>query len=1059
MTESERIANALRTAVQEAERRRESIESESPTGSVRASVSPTTEAKVDGEVGVGGDADVDAGSGLDSTASQPMPERVVAKPPDDPVVTESELAPTVIEFRPQTPLADKPKSPATIDADSPGKARLEQLLARHAPVEPRESVPNPPIKVRPRVTSETPSKSGRKSRKFVDKSVVRRKSPELQKSKLLATVDGCIVGLIVLVPLAMGGRQAFGQLILAALAIVMSGAWLLLLTRKKGLCWDWTPVVCLMLLGVGIVTLQTLPLGIDVVKSVVPHFEETLPTWMSADAATSLGAWSTLSLNPAQTSRGLVNLISYVLVFSIVVQRIRSAKDVEKIMGCIAIAAGGMAVFGLLQFGLSNGKFFWIYDHPFYSTSEVPKGSFGNQNHFAHFIVLGIAPIVYMVFRQIRNADRSRRHEMRVDDGRRRKLVIWLGCGALVVIAFAVLRSESRGGVAALVLMVVMCIPLVRQAGKLDARVVGGLAAMGAVLGLVLMIYGDQFLLHRVDTLFSADIEELDSTGGRRAVWAANQQLISKYPITGTGVGTHVEVYPTFLDAMYDGHEYTHAESGYLQVGQETGIPGLVLMGLCLLIATTWCIRGIKRSESKPTSGLLAVVMAVLVVNAAHSIGDFMWYIPGCMIIVVILAACAQKLWLLVRDETQLQRRQFAIPRPVWMFAVPAVLLLGVWMLHTKWAPVVAESSYFDYLRLHGLAGRNLTEDRNLTNQRIGALVACTEVDPLDERAHLRLALEYKHLFAIEQSNSENRMDETQLRDTVTASGFESVESMNAWLETAVGPSIDLLRKALAHTRRSIDLCPVQGLAYVYLSSLAFLDGEPPEAHDVYMNQALLLRPFDANVRFEAGKNLWLVGDLEGALEHWKACFERHRGYQRYIISLMAEHVAASFFLERFDPDVIGLEELLRTYKRLERVQEMQSIRRMLASKYLKDVRSLSRKKALQHLVRAHTCFSELEDVARAEACIDAAVKLSSQAFEVRLALGRWRYKQGKFDEAAEHLAWCARQKYGDEDLQRLASKALDAKMSPSSRPTLDTVARRGQPVTRTATNPVNVRQ
>ncbi|MDA1018198.1 MAG: O-antigen ligase family protein, partial [Planctomycetota bacterium] len=878
----------------------------------------------------------------------------------------------------------------------------------------------------------------------------------LEKSKLLTTIDGCIAGLIVLVPLALGGRQAFGQLVLATLAIIMAGAWLILLTRKKGLGWDWTPITWLMLLGVGIVTLQTIPLGADVVKSLAPHLEELLPTWTSSDeSAVSLGTWNTLSLAPAQTSRGLVTLISYVLVFSIVVQRVRSTQDVERIVLCIAVMAGAMAVFGLLQFGLSNGKFFWIYDHPYYSTLEVPKGSFGNQNHFAHFIVLGIAPIVYVVFRQIRNTDRNRRQHSSDGNEGKRKVVIWLGCGALVAIAFAVLRSESRGGVAVFVLMALMCFPLVRQAGKLDARVVGGLGAMGVILGFALMIYGDQFLLNRVDTLFSADIDEIDDTGGRRAVWAANREIIAKYPLTGTGVGTHVEVYPTYLDAMHDGREYTHAESGYLQVGQETGIPGLVLIGLCLLIAATWCVRGIMRSESKTTSGLLAVVMAVLVVNAAHSVADFMWYIPGCMIIVVILAACAQKLWLLVRDEAQLKRRHFAIPRPVWYFAVPGVLLLGGWMLQTKWSPVIAESHYYAFLRLHDFAGRTEIEDRNLINSRIASLVACTEIDPQNERAHLRLALEYKRLFAIDQLDSENRMDASQIRDTVAASNFESVEAMNAWLETAVGPSINLLRKSLRHTRRSLELCPVQGMAYVYLSGLAFLDGEPPTAHDTYMSQALLLRPFDAHVQFQAGKDLWLVGDLEGALNHWNACFQRHRGYQRYIIALMSEHVAAKFFLETFDPDIIGMEELMRTYKQLDRSRDMQSIRRVLASKYLQDVRQVSRKKALLYLVRAHTCFSELEDAPRAEACLEAALKLNAQAFDVRMALGRWRFKQGQFDEAAKHLSWCARQKFGDETIQRLADKALDAKLNPAKR---SNEASTEQAIPRTAAGATNHR-
>lgn len=1007
MIESDRIANALRTAIQAAQQRQRdspaaetdqaepSTDTSMDTATRNASAPPTTDSN---------DAEVTASP--EARLQQLFQKRTTPEAQSDQVTSppsESQMPVDVSE--------PSDRGATTTESAAPVRKRVRKRV-RKLPARIPEQL----------------------------QTTVATTESDLEPSPLLTFVDYCIAALLIVVPLAMGGRQPFGHFILGLLAIGLTGGWLLYLARTKGMKWDWSPVTLLMLAGILLVAFQIIPIAPAQVQSLMPPLQELLPTWLGTDSQSTLGAWDTISLSPTQTKRGLVTLIAHVLIFITVTQRIQSTRDVERIITCVAIMSGAMAAFGLFQFFTSNGKFFWVYDHPFYSTDDVPKGSFGNQNHFAHFVVLGIPSIVYLMIRQRRQAvdtDDSTTYEL---PGQQNKHKAILGlCGlALLFIIFAVLRSESRGGVAALLLMLVMCIPLLKQAAKVDARVVGTVSAVVAGLGVLLMVYGDDFLLSRVDTLFSADLDEIDNSGSRRAVWAANQQIIENYTWTGTGVGSHVEVYPTYLDAIYDGKEYTHAESGFLQVGQETGIPGLILVGAIILFAVSWCVRGIGSARDSVTVSLFLIILAMLVVNAAHSVGDFMWYIPGCMVTMVVIGACAQKLWMLVRAESGRVRRQFAIPRPAWIVAAGGLLCLGSWMLHTLWSPAAAETHYAQFVRLDRFRGNESDESRDFTNRRIAALVACVEADPDDARAHLRLANEYRELFRLEQIESENRMSESQLKDAVFASGFEDVAEAKAWLELAIGPNLEYLRKAMAHASRALELCPMQGLGYVYLSQLCFLESASSELPDEYIQQAIALRPFDPHVQFAAGREAWLAGDRDAAIKHWNVCYARHRNYQQFIIWLTAEHVAAPFFIKNFDSDIMALEEIKRVYKYLDREEDVQLIRQVLVQLYLNTLDDVPPQRAQQYLVRAHVCFAELGDEQRAEACIQAAVKRDGNSLETRLTLGRWRFRTGQYAEAADHLSWCARQEPGNETLQRMARKALDAKLNPNSKWILD---------------------
>ena len=130
-------------------------------------------------------------------------------------------------------------------------------------------------------------------------------------------------------------------------------------------------------------------------RATAPRTAELLPLWNHEPGPAALGAWSYVSFTPSETKGGLVLFLDFIFVFFVVVQRIGSLEDVERLLRWCAVAAVGMALFGIVQLLASNGKFFWVYQHPFAPTSDAAKGSFANRNHFAQFLALGIGPLLW----------------------------------------------------------------------------------------------------------------------------------------------------------------------------------------------------------------------------------------------------------------------------------------------------------------------------------------------------------------------------------------------------------------------------------------------------------------------------------------------------------------------------------------------------------------------------------------------------------------------------------------------------------------------------------------
>ncbi|MBC7817965.1 MAG: O-antigen ligase family protein, partial [Planctomycetaceae bacterium] len=385
-------------------------------------------------------------------------------------------------------------------------------------------------------------------------------------------IDAALAACVFAVPCLLGGRIALGQCVLAISAAVAALAWSVSVLGTRRPTWTVTWVEPLLLAVIGVGLLQITPLPPGLLRIVSPQHGKLLPLWSGdAEAAGSLGAWQTLSLNVGETRQAMIVGLSYIALFFVATQRLRNVSDIERLLKWIAASAGLMALFGVVQWLTSNGNFFWFYDYPLTTAGQRLKGAFTNRNHFAEFLALGCAPLLWWILktleqRSVTPSSFGRAEARNNSDTLLGGLLLLLG-----VLVFAALFSLSRGGTVALGVSLVVMLGALFHAGRLSGRVVSVLLGISLIAGSLFLMFGSEKVVDRLDNWESDE---------RLAVWDANVQIVRDFPLFGTGLGSHAETCPMYFDPPFGDVEFTHAENSYLQVASECGVFGL---GLALL--------------------------------------------------------------------------------------------------------------------------------------------------------------------------------------------------------------------------------------------------------------------------------------------------------------------------------------------------------------------------------------------------------------------------------------------------------------------------------------------
>ncbi|NQV23246.1 MAG: O-antigen ligase family protein [Rhodopirellula sp.] len=827
---------------------------------------------------------------------------------------------------------------------------------------------------------------------------------------LLKIVDAGLLSILVIAPLCMGGRHPLGELVFVSLVALVTATWLIGQCAVRRASYSVSGVEGLLIAGVLLVGLQLVSIPQSVLATVSPGLNEALPLWFSNAEANTQTDWSTVSVAPHETLSGLSLFIAYGMLFTVLIQRLKTIDDAERLLKLVAIATVCMTGIGLTQYFFGNGRFLWVYEHPFRSSSATVTGTFQNRNHFAHFLALGIGPLIWWAWKscQSTTARHGRDNQWGASSSlsATNQLKLPLLFIALGLSGVAVILSLSRAGIAVFAGAAFVCAMILGAKSLIGRKAIGAILAVTVLTGIGAAIYGTQSLEARFETLATAGSLE-EASSGRRQIWEAVMHAVPDFVGLGSGVGTHRFVYPRYITGDHR-VEYSHAENGYLQVLLETGIAGSSLLALGIFICGIWCFKAYQNTPSKRHAACLAAVAAGILASIVHSIVDFVWYIPACVSMTLFLIAIV---WRLSRSTPDDRGDQgIAIPRIAWCGAGVAMCGMLYVMLGVHTSAALA-NRHWDRFHALSLAESDLefAHSSESLDQRIEQLQEVVAIDSANARAHLNLASLLRLKFDMEQGKSGIPMPLAQIRDAASTAPFDSRQALDTWLDRILADRKPYLEQALSHARQAVALCPFQGEAYVFMAELNFLRESNRDHEVALIDQALRTRPEAPPVLVTAGREALLAGENETGLKYFKKVFTLGGAYQSLVIQALGRQ-NADFFFEQFSFNTAALQTLRNHYAGLGNEEQSRIVGLKLAKNLVEQATHESGRQAAITWNLARDAFNFLHDDSSALQAARNAVASDPHEYAHRKALVNLLVAQKKFDEAVPLLEWCLKQ-------------------------------------------------
>jgi len=448
-------------------------------------------------------------------------------------------------------------------------------------------------------------------------------------------IEVVMVLMLAFAPFAFGGVDAWAEevvIALAALAAVVFAVRLWACPRLPR-AWVYVPVGLFIALAV----FQLLPLPAGVLRVISPRTVALRADLLAARAAGPAGGgWAALSMYPEATRHDLRLLLAAAAVFAIAMNVYARPAPLKRLLVAVAVIGAAMAALTLAQDASGTDRIYWSIE----GVLETARaGSFVHYNSFSQFMNMtsGAAlALLLLALRQVLEAPKGRSGGSAGAMGRRLGPRQWravIGWGMVVVAsAAAVVFSLSRGGT--LSLLIALGATAVAMAAS--RRFSRGVWAVIISVGLVFAIA----VYFGVDVVFDRLTTVLHFTKSYDGRWVMVKNILGnwrRFPVLGSGLGTHEYVYP-MIDRSLDASIATHAENEYLQVFEETGVVGLAiaLAFIAGILASYW--RAVRAGTARSTPialGLGCGLIAILI----HSFSDFGQHLPANAMLTAVWCA------------------------------------------------------------------------------------------------------------------------------------------------------------------------------------------------------------------------------------------------------------------------------------------------------------------------------------------------------------------------------------------------------------------------------------
>jgi len=335
-----------------------------------------------------------------------------------------------------------------------------------------------------------------------------------------------------------------------------------------------------------------------------------------------------LSIIPGQTLREALEILSYFLLGFLIIKTVTARQQIMRIFSVLVALGAFEAFYGLFE--LSNKNPMILFYRKVHTLDSV-TGTFVNRNHFSGYLEMIIPLAIGLIIARIDLFSLSglkwKQKLLRLSEkGLAVNVLITI---AIVLMSLGIIFSKSRSGVAILIIafllffeLTILYLSASRQRKKWIRIFLGSSFLIITILSLYIGI-GATIERFSLDNLLREQ---------RPTYWANAVRIFSKFPLSGSGLGTFTSLYP---DVEQDGVlvRAFHAHNDYLEYLAELGLLGMSLLlgGILFLVIKSFLVWRERRHPE--VKGLALGGIVSLIAILIHSLTDFNLHIPANMLL------------------------------------------------------------------------------------------------------------------------------------------------------------------------------------------------------------------------------------------------------------------------------------------------------------------------------------------------------------------------------------------------------------------------------------------
>jgi len=465
---------------------------------------------------------------------------------------------------------------------------------------------------------------------------------DTEQKTLDRIIEGGIYFLLLFTPVAFSTVEFWSESVMELGIFFIFVIWFIKAFTSKKLSFSITYFDILLLFFISVITIQIIPIP----SSIAGFFStDSFASIQELKSSVAGNSFTTISLVPWSTRVELIKILSYVMIYFVIVNYFSSFKQVERLIIILLIIGAAESVYGIVQY-LSGDEMLFNYTYLDHQMGRL-SGTFPSPDHFSAYLKMcvftGLGYLMYLS--DIDGLFKKEKKKKTTVEVLKNTFAVsgkWEGQAAVllavVLMSVALVFTKSRSGIMNLALGLI-CLSVfvkIKFSSKKFIKLVAIILFITIVVGVWM---GITPVFDRYLDLNPNDVLE----EGRFSVWMSTYNIFKDYPLLGSGYGSFVYIYPSYTTRTNQGW-VNHAHNDWLELLSDTGIVGfLIVLAAFILLSTKELLKAFSSSKDKIIYLYFGLYMAIFSI-AVHCLTDFNLRTTANSFLLAVLTALYVKL-------------------------------------------------------------------------------------------------------------------------------------------------------------------------------------------------------------------------------------------------------------------------------------------------------------------------------------------------------------------------------------------------------------------------------